>query len=135
MIHEFLAATAAVLTPLAMGAVPGGAGGEAPSQTAFWGQFASLPIIFAIFYFIMIRPQQQKQKDHDAMLNALKKGDEVLTSGGLYGKIHAVTDQIVTLEIAPNTRVRVARSRIEGREGKDGGGSKEPKDTKETKES
>jgi preprotein translocase subunit YajC len=104
----------AITVPLAMAPSTG----DNPSAGAFWGQFATLPIIFAIFYFLMIRPQQQKAKEHQAMLNALKKGDEVLTAGGIYGKIHSVTDQVVTIEVAPNVRVRVARSRIEGKEGK-----------------
>lgn len=104
----------AAAVPLAMAP----AAGDNPGTGAFWGQFATLPIIFAIFYFLMIRPQQQKAKEHQAMLDALKKGDEVLTAGGIYGKIHSVTDQVVNLEIAPNVRIRVARSRIEGKESK-----------------
>lgn len=104
----------AAIVPLAMAPSTG----DTPGGGAFWGQFATLPIIFAIFYFLMIRPQQQKAKEHQAMLDALKKGDEVLTAGGIYGKIHSVTDQVVTLEIAQNVRIRVARSRIEVKEGK-----------------
>lgn len=109
-----LSSLLAAALPLAMAPSTG----DSPGAGAFWGQFATLPIIFAIFYFLMIRPQQQKAKEHQAMLDALKKGDEVLTAGGIYGKIHSVTDQVVTLEVAPNVRIRVARARVEGKESK-----------------
>ncbi len=129
MLMRLVAHLAAGL-PLAMAGSPGG-DGQAPGGAALWGQFAYIPIVIAIFYVVMIRPQQQKAKEHQDMLEALKKGDEVLTSGGLYGRVHAVADQVVTLEIAPNVRVRVARSRIEGREGKD---SKDAKDKDKDKD-
>ncbi|MFN7950279.1 MAG: preprotein translocase subunit YajC [bacterium] len=112
--HSQLVDLVATALPLAMAPSTGDAGGN----SAFWANFATLPIIIGIFYFLMIRPQQQKAKEHQSMLDALKKGDEVLTAGGIYGKIHSVTDQVVTLEIAPNVRIRVARSRIEGKESK-----------------
>jgi preprotein translocase subunit YajC len=75
-------------------------------------QFAPLVLIFVVFYFLLIRPQQQKAKDQRAMLANLKRNDDVITAGGLYGKIMALTDKIVTLEIAPNVRVRVDRQQI-----------------------
>jgi preprotein translocase subunit YajC len=74
--------------------------------------FAPLALIFVVFYFLMIRPQQQKAKEHRIMLANLKRNDEVITAGGLYGKVVALTDKIVTLEIAPNVRVRVDRPQI-----------------------
>jgi preprotein translocase subunit YajC len=61
---------------------------------------------------MVIRPQQKKSKDHQAMLNKLKKNDEVMTSGGIYGKVVALTDNVVTLEVAPNVRIRVHRPQI-----------------------
>ena len=75
---------------------------------------ALLPIllIFGVFYFLMIRPQQRRAKDHKKMLDALQKGDEVLTSGGLYGKITGLTDSVVTLEIADRVRVKVSRAQV-----------------------
>lgn len=90
------------------GAMPlGGAGGNAVlTQLVF---FAA---IFAIFYFLLIRPQQQKAKEQRTMLANLKRNDDVITAGGLYGKITALTDKVVTLEIAPNVRVRVDRQQI-----------------------
>ena len=75
-------------------------------------QFAPLIFIFVVFYFLLIRPQQQKSKEHRLMLANLKRNDDVITSGGLYGKIVGITDKIVTLEIAPNVRVRVDRPQI-----------------------
>jgi len=69
-------------------------------------------LIFVIMYFLVIRPQQKKGKEHQEMLNKLKKNDEVMTSGGIYGKVTALTDNIVTLEIAPNVRIRVNRPQI-----------------------
>ena len=74
--------------------------------------FAPLVLIFVVFYFLLIRPQQQKAKDHRMMLANLKRNDEVITAGGIYGKIISLTDKVVTLEIAPNVRVRVDRPQI-----------------------
>ena len=73
--------------------------------------FLFLPIL-VIMYFFMIRPQQKKAKEHQEMLNKLKKNDEVMTSGGIYGKVIDLKDTVVTLEVAPNVRIRVARAQI-----------------------
>jgi preprotein translocase subunit YajC len=86
----------------------GGAGG-APSPLV---SFAPLILVFVVFYFLLIRPQQQKAKEHRTMLANLKRNDEVITAGGLYGKVTALGDDVVTLEIAPNVRVRVSRPQI-----------------------
>ncbi|MET0500516.1 MAG: preprotein translocase subunit YajC [Candidatus Binatia bacterium] len=73
-----------------------------------------LPFIlnFVIMYFLVIRPQQKKAKDHQEMLTKLKKNDEVMTSGGIYGKVISLADNVVTLEVAPNVRIRVHRPQI-----------------------
>jgi preprotein translocase subunit YajC len=84
-----------------------GIGGPGPMMTIF-----PFIIIFAIMYFMVIRPQQKKQKDHQELLNKLKKNDEVMTSGGIYGKVTDLKDTVVTLEVAPNVRIRVARPQI-----------------------
>jgi len=89
--------------------------------------FAPLVLIFVVFYFLLIRPQQQKAKEHRVMLANMKRNDEVVTAGGLYGKIVALTDKIVTLEIAPNVRVRVDRPQI-GSLVKPGGPSEDAKE-------
>ena len=77
-------------------------------------------VMFAIFYFILIRPQVKKQREHQSMLQKLGKGDEVLTRGGLIGKITGISDDgVVVLELQEKVRVRVPRAYIEGRwEGK-----------------
>ena len=73
-----------------------------------------LVIMFAIFYLLLIRPQQKRAKQHKELVNSLKAGDEVVSAGGLHGKVTAVQDDIITLEIAPNVRVRINRSSIVG---------------------
>src|SRR5689334_15947508 len=77
-------------------------------------------VMFAIFYFILIRPQVRKQKEHQSMLTKLGKGDEVITRGGLIGKITGVSDDgILVLELQEKVRVRVPRAYVEGKwEGK-----------------
>ena len=69
-------------------------------------------LIFAVMYFLFIRPQSKKASDHNKMLAALKRNDEVVTTGGLIGRIAELSDKLVTLEIAPNVRVRVERTQI-----------------------
>jgi preprotein translocase subunit YajC len=75
-------------------------------------QFLPLIIIFAIFYFILIRPQQQKQKKHKSMLDSLQKGDKVITIGGLYGIIREIKGDVLTLEIAKDVVINATRSAI-----------------------
>jgi len=82
------------------------------------GPFIPIVAIFAIFYFLLIRPQQKKQKDQQTMLKAIVKGDDVVTAGGLHGKVTGVTDDVLTLEIATvkggeRVRVKVARKGVE----------------------
>ncbi|UCD71182.1 MAG: preprotein translocase subunit YajC [Syntrophobacterales bacterium] len=89
----------------AMGA-PGQGG-----QTGF-GMFIPLILLFAIFYFLLIRPQQKRQREHRELLTHLRKGDQVITTGGLYGRITGLTDTVVTLEITEKVRVKVARNQI-----------------------
>ena len=77
------------------------------------GQFLPLVLIFAVFYFLLIRPQQQKQKETKAMLSALKRGDRVLTGGGILGVVQRTKENNeVEVEIAPNVRVTVLRDTI-----------------------
>ncbi|MCB1351139.1 MAG: preprotein translocase subunit YajC [Rhodobacteraceae bacterium] len=83
---------------------PAGAGGLI--------SFVPILLIFVIMYFLMIRPQQKKVKEHKAMVAALRRGDQVVTSGGLIGKVTKVADNEVELEIAPNVKVKVVRPTI-----------------------
>jgi preprotein translocase subunit YajC len=74
--------------------------------------FAPILLIFVIMYFLMIRPQQKKVKEHRAMVEALRRGDQVVTSGGLIGKVVKVNDGEIEVELAPNVKVRVVKSTI-----------------------
>lgn len=93
---------------------------EAFAQTAgaggsdFLVSMLPLILIFVVFYFLLIRPQQQKMKAHKAMISAVKRGDKILTAGGIYGTVSKVeeADDAVMVEIAKDVRVRVARSTI-----------------------
>jgi preprotein translocase subunit YajC len=71
-----------------------------------------LVLMFVVLYFIMIRPQMKKQKEHKAMIDALGKGDEVVTGGGLLGRITKVDEQYVSVEIAGNVVVQLQRSAV-----------------------
>lgn len=72
-------------------------------------------LIFVVFYFLLIRPQQKKQKEQQEWLKNLRKGDEVVTNGGLIGKISGMTDSVVTLEVQEKVRVRILRSSVAGK--------------------
>jgi preprotein translocase subunit YajC len=74
--------------------------------------FVMMGLFVVIFYFLLIRPQQKKQKEHQAMLGKLAAGDEVLTAGGIVGRIIEVGDSFVTLEIADNVRIKVQRYQV-----------------------
>ena len=71
-----------------------------------------LVFMFAIFYFLLIRPQQKKAKEHRALLDGLKKGDRVVTAGGMHGMLSALDDQVVTLELAPGVNVKIGKGFI-----------------------
>ena len=83
------------------------AGGAGMGQTLIL-----VAMIFGIFYFLMFRPQQKQQKEHQALLSSLKKDDRVVTSAGLFGKIWAVKDDTLILEIARDVRVEVEKSSV-----------------------
>jgi preprotein translocase subunit YajC len=67
----------------------------------------------AVFYFLMIRPQQKKQKDHESMVTTLQKGEEVITRSGIIGKIHGVADKFITLEVDQNVKIKILKNQIE----------------------
>jgi preprotein translocase subunit YajC len=90
---------------------PGQATGGQQSPYTF---FIFMGLLFAVFYFILIRPQQKRQKEHRQLLENLKKGDKVMTSGGIQGTIVALSDKLVTVEIADKVKVKVGRSYIAG---------------------
>jgi preprotein translocase subunit YajC len=74
--------------------------------------FVPLILMFVIFYFLLIRPQQKKAKEHQNMINNLKKGDKVITSGGIHGTITSLGDTTVSLEIAENVKIKISRSNV-----------------------
>ncbi len=91
-------------------------GAAAPAGGAAGG-FASLApfiLIFVVFYFLLIRPQQKRAKEHQTFLDNLKKGAKVVTSGGIHGRITNLTDSVVTLEVDDNVRIKVNRNAIIG---------------------
>jgi len=96
----------------AMGGAPGGASGGAGGGMAAFQQIIPLVFMFAIFYFLLIRPQQKKAKEHKALLESMKKGDNVITAGGVHGKVVAVENDLVTLEIANNVNIKITKSYI-----------------------
>jgi len=89
-------------------------GGEAPPQANPLGMLLPFVLIFAVFYFLIIRPQSKRQKDHKSMVSSLKKGDGIVTAGGIHGTIQAISDEneIVTIEIADKVRVKINRGSI-----------------------
>ncbi len=96
----------------AMGGAPGGAAGGAGGGMAAFQQVIPLVFMFAIFYFLLIRPQQKKAKEHKALLESMKRGDNVITAGGVHGKVAAVENDLVSLEIANNVTIKITKSYI-----------------------
>jgi preprotein translocase subunit YajC len=95
------------------GAAPSGpfgaCGGSSP-------MLLTMGLVFAIFYFLIIRPSQKREKDRQALLNAIKPGDTVVTTGGLVGKVTGTSERYVVMEISPKVRVRVLRTNVAGKD-------------------
>ena len=98
-----------ISAPLAFGA-PG-------QQVSPLVQLIPIALILAIFYFIILVPMRKRQKKLQEFLDALKVGDKIVTSGGLFGSIAKISDQVVQLQIAPNVRVDISRAAIVGYQG------------------
>jgi preprotein translocase subunit YajC len=94
----------------AMAPPPGGAAAGG-AQSAMMN-LVPLVFMFAIFYFLLIRPQQKKAKEHRALLEGIKKGDQVVTAGGMHGKVTAIDDTVVTLEISNGVNVKFNKGHI-----------------------
>jgi preprotein translocase subunit YajC len=88
---------------------PAAAGGDMQSSLM---SMLPLVLMFVVLYFVMIRPQMKKQKEHRAMIEALAKGDEVATVGGMLGKVSKLGEGYLTLEVAPNVEVQIQRSAV-----------------------
>jgi preprotein translocase subunit YajC len=107
---------------------PGGGGSDPASMLS---GFLPLILVFAIFWFLVIRPQQKRAKDLRNLVASLKKGDEVYTDSGILGTIQKVAEQSVTLEIAPKVSIRIQRARI-AEIVKEGKGSREAEEDTES---
>lgn len=85
---------------------------QGAAQSDPFGFFLPMIVIFVAFYFLLIRPQQKRQKAHTAIVAALTTGDEVLTAGGMLGKVTAVSEHYATLQIADNVEIKVQKSTV-----------------------
>ncbi|TBR40738.1 MULTISPECIES: preprotein translocase subunit YajC [Dyella] len=90
-------------------AAPAAGGAAAPNPIM---TFLPLIVLFAVFYFLMIRPQMKRQKEHRNMVSALSKGDEVVTNGGIAGRVDEVGESFLTVEIAPNVKIKVQKGAV-----------------------
>ena len=100
-----------------------------------WSSFFPFIILGLLFYFLLIRPQQRKLKQHGDFLSKIKRGDEVLTSSGIFGRIEGLTDQFAVLEVADNVRIRILKSQISSfarQKEEEGGGSQKKSSAKKT---
>lgn len=89
----------------------------APEQPSLWVSLLPMVAIFAIFYFLLIWPVRKRQKALQKLVENLKRGDKVVTNGGIYGEVSAVEGPVVHLKVADNLKIRVAKSAISGLEG------------------
>ena len=89
-----------------------GQGGAAGQGAGGFGGLIPIVLMFVIFYFLLIRPQQKRNKEHKEMITNLKKGDRIITNGGIYGRITGLDDTTLTVEIADRVRVKVVRGNV-----------------------
>ena len=101
-------------TAEAMGLPGGGSGGSGAGGLGGFTGLVPLLLMFVIFYFLLIRPQQKQKKEHQNLLANLKVGDNVLTAGGIFGRVTGLKDDKVTVEISDKVRVKVSRGHIAG---------------------
>ena len=83
-----------------------------PPQPGLASMVMPFALMFVVFYFLLIRPQQKKMKEQEQMVSGLQKGDEVVTQSGIFGKIHGITDKVVDLEIASNVRIKILKAQV-----------------------
>ena len=91
-----------------------GQGGATEGGAAGFMSFIPLVLMFAIFYFLLIRPQQKRSKEHRNMIANLKKDDRIVTSGGLHGRVTGMDETTLTVEIADKVRVKISRGNVAG---------------------
>lgn len=93
--------------------VPSGTpSGAASQQPGAFGMLLPFVLMFVVIYFLIIRPQQKKMKEHQALLGQVKYGDEVVTNGGIFGKVTGITEKVVTVEIADGVKIKLLKSQI-----------------------
>ena len=99
---------------LSSGCLPaeGAAGAEGSSP---WTMIIFLVLIFGVFYFLMIRPQRKRQKEHQQLVEELKRGDQVITAGGIYGQIESLSEDSIVLKIESGSTIRIARGSVIGK--------------------
>jgi preprotein translocase subunit YajC len=106
---------------IAVFAIPGGCTfateGEdgTTDSSSIWVMLGFFVVIIGLFYFVMVRPQQKRQKDHQQMMEELQRGDKVMTAGGIYGTIESISEDSVVLKVESGASLRVARSSVVGR--------------------
>ena len=96
------------------GCVPADTGGE-EGGTSILPMIVFLVIIFGLFYFVMVRPQKRKQKEHETLVQELQKGDRVITAGGIYGTIESLNEDNIVIKVESGATIRVARGSVAGR--------------------
>lgn len=84
-------------------------------NSSIWVMLAFFVVIIALFYFVMVRPQQKRQKDHQAMMEELQRGDKVMTAGGIYGTIESISEDSIVIKVESGASLRIARNSVVGR--------------------
>ncbi len=88
---------------------------QGPASSGSWTGLIPIVLMIVIFYFLLIRPQQKKEKQRQAMVNSLQKGDRVVTSGGMYGVVQSVNNDVVVLKVGTNTNIEFIKGAIQGK--------------------
>lgn len=109
-----LAVLLITLTSVIGGCVP--AGETEGGETSIWTLVIFIVLILAMMYFVMIRPQRKRQKEHQEMVEELKRGDRVITAGGIYGEIESVSEDNVVLKVESGATIRIAKSSVVGKQ-------------------
>jgi preprotein translocase subunit YajC len=94
------------------GCFPAATDGGEEASGSMWPMIIFLVVIFALFYFVMIRPQRKRQKEHQTLMEGLQKGDRVVTAGGIYGTIESLSEDSVVIKVEGGTTMRVARGSV-----------------------
>lgn len=101
----------ALLFPQALWAQTAAPAG-APPQPGALGMFLPFALMFAVVYFLIIRPQQKKMKEHQSLLEKIQQGDQIVTSGGIFGKVAGVNDKVLTVEISDGVKIKMMKSQV-----------------------